>query len=104
MVYQLTVYQDKNGWLPFDEWMESLDPTERQKIRMKIGRLALGNFCNCKSLDDGVLEVKINCGPGYRVYFALVGSNGILILFAGTKRTQQRDIQKAKKFLNDYKK
>lgn len=62
------------------------------------------NFCNCKSLKDQVYELKIDSGPGYRVYFGLVGANEILLLIGGTKRTQQRDIEKAKCFLQDFKK
>jgi putative addiction module killer protein len=103
MIYALNVYQTINDKLPFDEWLEKLDTQTRQRIRLKLGRLSLGNFNNCKSICPGLLELKIDSGPGYRVYFSLIDCDKILILFAGTKRTQQRDIAKAKKFLKDFK-
>ena len=103
MNYKIIVYQNKNYKLPFKKWLENLDTYTRQKIHMKLERLSLGNFNNCKSVVGGLFELKIDFGPGYRIYFSLIGSTAILILFAGTKRTQQRDIEKAKKFLKDFK-
>jgi len=103
MTYKIIVYQNKNYKLPFNDWLEDLDTQTRQKIRMKLERLSLGNFNNCKSIMSGLFELKIDFGPGYRIYFSLLDSTAILILFAGTKRAQQRDIEKAKKFLKDFK-
>ncbi len=103
MNYKIIVYQGQNSKLSFQEWLEKLDTQTRQRIRMKLERLSLGNFNNCKSIDTGLFELKVDFGPGYRIYFSLLNSTEILILFAGTKRTQQRDIEKAKKFLKDFK-
>ena len=103
MNYEIIVYQNKNHKLPFYDWLEGLDINNRQKIRMKIERLRLGNFSNCKSIGSGIFELKIDFGPGYRVYFSKLGSSKILILFGGIKRIQQRDIEKSKEYLKDFK-
>lgn len=103
MGYKIIIYQSQNSKLPFQDWVEGLDTQTRQRIRMKLERLSLGNFNNCKSIVSGLFELKIDFGPGYRIYFNLLDSTEILILFAGTKRTQQRDIEKAKKLLKDFK-
>lgn len=88
----------------FNDWLLDLkDNLGRQKIRIRLGRLALGNFGDCKNLKDNVSELRIAFGPGYRIYFAYVTKSLILVLCAGTKRTQQKDIEKAKKYLIDYK-
>lgn len=103
MTYVIKVYETENGSCPFNEWLNELDIQIRQRIILRIQRLSLGNFGNCKSIDEGIFEVKLDFGPGYRVYFCLIGHDNVLLLFAGTKRTQVRDIQKAKKFLQDFK-
>ncbi len=103
MNYQVTVYRTPNYRFPFEDWIENLDIHTRQRIRMKLGRLELGNFGNCRSIGGGIHELKIDYGPGYRIYYSSIDLLEILILFAGTKRTQQRDIEKARKFLKEFK-
>lgn len=103
MTYVIKVYETESGGFPFNQWLQDLDTQIRQRIILRIQRLSLGNFGNCKSIDEGIFEIKLDFGPGYRVYFCLIGQDNILLLFAGTKRTQARDIQKAKKFLQDFK-
>lgn len=103
MNYQIIVYETQNSKLPFNDWIDGLDIQARQRIRMKLERLGLGNFSNCKSIGIGISELKIDFGPGYRIYYSLIDSETILVLFAGIKRAQQRDIEKAKKFLKDFK-
>lgn len=105
MGHIITVYQTATKKIPFDDWItDELDHQARHKIYLKINRLVVGNFCNCKSIGTGIYELKIDSGPGYRVYFSLVETNEILLLIGGTKRTQKRDIEKAKRFLEDFKK
>jgi putative addiction module killer protein len=63
----------------------------------------LGNIGDSPSVGDGVFELRVDYGPGYRIYFGHEGKRIILLLLGGDKTTQERDIVQAKKFLNDYK-
>ncbi|WP_281172417.1 type II toxin-antitoxin system RelE/ParE family toxin [Desulfonatronum lacustre] len=70
---------------------------------MSINRLKAGNFGDCKTLRGGVSELRIDYGPGYRVYFSRVGKLIVLLLCGGDKRTQEADIQRAIDYLADFK-
>ena len=96
---QVRYYITENGKKPFIEWLDKLkDVKGRIKILTQIDRLSLGNYGNCETIGDGVNELKINFGPGYRIYYAKTGDEIVLILCGGTKKTQQTDINKAKEF------
>ena len=69
---------------------------------MPVWRLRLGNFGDVKSLGSGLSELRIEYGPGYRVYFTRAGKSLVLLLCAGEKASQQRDIRRAREFLADY--
>lgn len=100
---QLQVYLTANGKVPFDEWLAKLrNPEAHRQISGRLRRVAKGLMGDCKSVGDGVLELRIHDGPGYRVYFALVGEVLVLLLLGGDKGTQDRDIAKAKEYLRDY--
>jgi putative addiction module killer protein len=62
-----------------------------------------GNFSNVKSVGEGVLEYKIDFGPGYRIYFGRDGDKIVILLTGGTKKRQQRDVDTAKDYWRDYK-
>ncbi|OGB83199.1 hypothetical protein A3F66_02615 [candidate division TM6 bacterium RIFCSPHIGHO2_12_FULL_32_22] len=100
-MYEISFYELPNGKSPFKKWLLELDITARQKININLSRLKLGNFGNCESVGGNVIELKINFGPGFRIYFALL-NNEIFILLAGSKKRQQTDIDKAKVYLEDY--
>ena len=86
------------------EWLENLgDRSGRVKIKVHIDRLARGNFGNCRSLGEGLHELKINFGPGYRVYFGLIRNCIVLILDGGSKRTQSQDIEMSRKYWSSLK-
>lgn len=70
---------------------------------MRIDRLALGNFGDCKPLREGVSELRIDWGPGYRLYYSMLGQIFVLLLFGGDKRKQSSDISRAIANLRDYK-
>lgn len=96
---QIKYYKDSRGNSPFLDWLENLaDTMGRAKIKVHIDRLARGNFGNCRSLGNGLHKLKINFGPGYRVYFGLMGQEIVLILCRGSKQGQNRDIEKAKEY------
>ncbi len=102
-VQELRVYQRQDGRQPFNEWLAELkDRQARARIRTRLSRLALGNFGDCKALEGGVLELRVDWGPGYRVYFARIGAVVLLLLCAGDKTTQSQDIERAKSYLEDY--
>jgi putative addiction module killer protein len=102
--YQLEYFITDNGGVPFKEWLDDLkDVSARAKIRVRLDRVRLGNLGDSRSVGDGVFELRIDYGPGYRIYFSQEGKRIILLLLGGDKTTQERDIIQAKKFLNDYK-
>lgn len=96
-------YQTADGKTPFEEWLDNLrDRKARAKIRNRLKRVEAGNLGNYRSVGEGVCELKIDYGAGYRVYFGQIGTIIILILCGGDKSTQQQDIQKAKEYWEDY--
>ena len=68
----------------------------------RLDRLKLGNFGDCKTISDGVSELRIHYGPGIRIYYAKTGNKVILLLCGGDKGSQKKDIDKAKEYLKDY--
>lgn len=102
--YTVLLYQSADERRPFTDWLEALkDRRTRARIRTRIDRLALGNFGDHRALDGGIYELRIDWGPGYRVYFARAGNVILLLLCGGDKTTQQKDIEHAKAYLQDYK-
>ena len=96
-------YITSEGKNPFDEWFTSLrDPMVRGKINERLRRIFLGNLGDYKSVGDGVFELRIHYGAGYRVYFGQIDSVVILLLCGGDKSSQNRDIRKAKNYWRDY--
>lgn len=88
----------------FDHWLTRLgDARVQAKIAVRIDRLAAGNFGDCKSLRQGLFELRIDWGPGYRVYYAMLGTACVLLLCGGDKRKQSSDIDRALEYLKDYK-
>jgi len=81
----------------FDKWLSKLkDFRGKARIIERIRSAERGNFGDCKTVGQGVSEMRIRFGPGYRVYFTRVGDVVYVLLCGGTKRKQQRDIDKAK--------
>ena len=102
-MFQVLRYLTKAGRDVFGEWLTQLrDRQARARILICINRLAAGNFGDCKPLRDGVWELRIDWGPGYRVYYAMAGRTCVLLLCGGDKRTQAADIQRAIQYWNDY--
>jgi len=99
----LQEYVTPDGKIPFRDWLAALrDVRVRARVRVRLNHLRLGNFGDAKPVGDGVSELRIPYGPGYRVYFAPMGSTGILLLCGGDKSTQARDIGRAKRYWMDY--
>ena len=93
---QIDLYLTAAGESPFDGWLNGLrDRVGRAKIRVQIDRLALGNPGKNRFLKGGVGELRIEYGPGYRVYFARLSSSAVLLLCGGDKSTQHSDLARA---------
>jgi len=101
---ELEVYITEEGRAPFLDWLHALrDVCGRAKIRARLDRVRLGNFGDRAGLGDGVEELRLDFGPGYRVYIGQVGPKVVLLLCGGDKNTQARDISDAKSYWKDYK-
>jgi putative addiction module killer protein len=89
----------------FESWLTSLkDDRAEARIDARINRLASGNFGDCKPVGGGVWELRIDFGPGYRIYYAICGDECVLLLCGGDKRKQSSDIDRAIEYFEDYKK
>jgi putative addiction module killer protein len=101
-VLEIRYYLFSDGQSPFEKWFAGLAAPARAKVTTAIVRLEQGNLSNVKAVGEGVLEYRINFGPGYRVYFGRDGDLLVILLTGGTKKRQQRDIDAAKEFWTDY--
>jgi len=96
-------YITQSGRDVFGEWLAELDDVRAvAKIQVRIDRLAAGNFGDCKPVGEGVWELRIDWGAGYRVYYAMAGRTRVLLLCGGDKRQQSSDIRRAIDFWKDY--
>jgi len=89
------------GHQPFAEWFADLEPVARARVTRAIVRMEQGNLSNVKPVGEGVLEYRIDFGPGYRIYRD--GVTLVILLTGGTKKRQQRDIDTAHIYWKDYK-
>lgn len=100
---ELRYYLASDGVSPFEEWFSGLHAPAAAKVTTALARLEQGNLSNTKGVGEGVLEYRIDWGPGYRVYFGRDGDVLVILLTGGTKQRQQRDIEAAKAQWTDYK-
>jgi putative addiction module killer protein len=99
-----TVMLEIRRTVAFDRWLRRLkDDRARAKIAARIQRIAFGNFGDVLSVGEGVSELRISEGPGYRVYFVKRGSSVVILLCAGDKKSQERDIKTAKALAKEWK-
>ncbi len=100
---QVLIYETLDGVCPFNEWLTGLrDRQARNRIIKRLARLRGGNPGDYKSVDEGVYELRIDYGPGYRLYLAIAGEHIVLLLCGGDKTTQQRDIDQAHAAWREY--
>ncbi len=87
----------------FDSWLSGLaDDKAKARILARLRNAALGNFGDCEAVGEGVSEMRIHVGPGYRVYFVRVGATVYVLLAGGDKASQKRDIARAKNLARDF--
>lgn len=104
MEFEIKFYESSSGKRPFISWVEGLkEKHTRAKILTRLDRFRFGNFGDCKSIGEGVCELRIHYGPGIRVYYSKIGNKIVLLLCGGDKSSQNKDIIKAKEYLRDYK-
>jgi putative addiction module killer protein len=95
----VSIYRTPAGRVPYLDWFQALrDQRAKQKIQARLARVRLGNLGHTRAVGQGVLELKIDYGPGFRVYFGQDGPNLIILLCGGDKSTQDADIQQAKAY------
>jgi putative addiction module killer protein len=97
-------YVDAHGHTPYRDWIVQLDTTARVRIITAVLRMEQGNFSAAKGVGSGVSELRLDFGPGYRVYFGKDGERLVILLGGGSKRRQQADIQSAHALWAEYKK
>jgi len=103
MVVELLEYVNAAGVSPFAKWREKLDATTRARVTVAVLRLEAGNFSAAKGVGAGIFELRLDFGPGYRVYFGKDGEQLVILLGGGTKKRQQGDIEAARARWQEYK-
>lgn len=103
---QIERYKRSDGTVPFTEWFDGQlrDPRARAQVAARLYRISIGNLGDIVALGEGVFELPIHSGPGYRVYFGRQGSSFVLLLSGGGKKSQSADIRTAKVYWQDWKK
>ncbi len=101
--FELFYYQTQDGGIPFREWLATvIDPVAYAAVQSRTDRLRRGLLGDSAAVGDGVFELRIDTGPGYRLYYARSGRRVVLLLSGGDKRKQTADIKRAKRYWRDY--
>ena len=96
---ELRRYRREDGSVPVSDWLKDLrDARARAQIEIRLRRLSTGNFGDCKPVGEGILELRVDVGTGYRLYCARHGPVLVILLCGGDKRTQDADSQRAKAY------
>jgi putative addiction module killer protein len=103
-VIEVRQYIDRLGRNPFERWLERLDDSTQARITVALDRVERGNLSAAKGVGTGVFELRLDFGPGYRVYFGKDGDTLVILLGGGTKKRQQADIVAAQALWQEYKK
>jgi putative addiction module killer protein len=104
MVIEVARYKQEDGTEPYTEWFRSLrDSVAKANIAMRLHRIETGNLGDCKPVGDGVHELRVHVGPGYRIYCGLHGTSMVILLCGGDKGSQPKDIRYAKTLWAEWK-
>ena len=104
MKIEIREYLDARGHNHYREWLSGLDPSVKARVIKFVLRMGDGNFSAAKPEGEGISELQLDFGPGYRVYFGQDGDQLVILLAGGVKRRQQEDIQEARTLWVEYKK
>jgi putative addiction module killer protein len=97
-VIYIEYYTQENGKAPYIEWEEDLPKDIRARVRARLNRIRHGNFGDCTHIEGTLYELRIHTGPGYRIYYGKKNQKLVILVCAGSKRSQVKDIEKAKKY------
>lgn len=101
---EIVAFRAKDGQVQFEEWLDDLDDKRAvARVLARLARVRQGNLGDWKPVGEGVSELRVDYGPGYRVYFGQKGQTLVVLLCGGDKRTQDRGIRLAKQFWQEYK-
>jgi putative addiction module killer protein len=104
MEFEIKLLATEDGRSPFEVWYNAIrDNQVRARIRSRITRIRAGNFGDCKSVGEGVNELRLDFGPGYRIYYSVANQTVVILLVGGDKATQDKDIANARKLCQEYK-
>jgi putative addiction module killer protein len=103
LVIEIREYVTAEGNVPYRDWVARLDTTARVRIITAVLRMEQGNFSSAKTVGSGLSELRLDFGPGYRIYFGRDGERLVILFGGGTKRRQQSDIEAAKRLWSEYK-
>ena len=104
MTNTINEYTDEQGKSPYAEWLSNLrDARAKAKILMRVDKMELGLFGDVEPIGEGLSELRIHYGPGYRVYYGKEGKQVYLLLCGGDKSSQSKDIKQAKAYWKDHK-
>ncbi len=102
-MFEIIEYETEGGESPFASWLEGLnDVNAMARVDARILRLTEGLFGDCKPVGEGVWELRVDWGPGYRVYYARAGKRLILLLCGGDKRKQSTDIRRSIRYWKNW--
>ncbi len=99
---ELRYYQTLSQRHPFQEWLDSLDMRQQQIVAARLARVRRGLFGDAEFVGGGVFELKLDVGPGYRIYYGREGKVIVILLHAGDKKRQSTDIKTAQAYWQDY--
>ena len=101
---EVVAFCAKDGQVPFEDWLDDLnDKRAVARVLARLARVRQGNLGDCKPVGEGVSELRVDYGPGYRVYLGQKGQTLVVLLCGGDKRTQERDIRLAKQYWHEFK-
>lgn len=102
-MYEIRHYLTTDGFDVFQDWLTQLrDKLPKMAVVKRVNRVEAGNFGDHKFCRDGVCELRVDIGPGYRVYYALAGKQVVLLLCGGDKGSQGADIDRACAYWKDW--
>jgi putative addiction module killer protein len=101
---EVVAFRTQDGRVPFEDWLDDLnDKRAAARVLARLARVRLGNLGYCKAVGEGVSELRVDYGPGYRVYLGQKGETLVVLLCGGDKRTQDRDLRRAKQYWREFK-
>ena len=99
---ELRRYRTTDGHVPYSEWLQDLDDSTAGRVVAYVARMKSGNFGKSEPVGQGVSELKLDFGPGYRIYYIRDGQTVVILLCGGDKGSQRADIRQAQEFAADY--